>query len=151
MNQNMMNQNMMNPNMMNNMMAQNMMAQNMMAQNMMTQMLAQQQNNNFNQGNTGNQNPNPSNSGSSSGGINVFFRKNGTGENDPPLMIQCMPNEKVSELIKRYRTKSGDHEPTKKFIFNAKQLNVTLNCAEAGLTNDSNIFVVATKDVKGAY
>ena len=162
MNQNMMNQNMMNQNMMNMMnnmmnpnMMNNMMNQNMMAQNMMTQMLAQQQqNNNFNQGNTGNQNQsqqsqNSSNSGNNPGGISVFFRKSGNGVNDPPIMIQCTLNEKVSELIKRYRTKSNDHQP-KKFIFNAKQLNETLSCAEAGLTNNSNIFVVTTEGVKGA-
>ena len=153
MNQNMMNQNMMNQNMMN--MMNNMMNQNMMMNNMMMNQMFARQNNNFNQGNTGNQNQsqqnqNSSNSGNNPGGISVFFRKSGTGQSDPPIMIQCMPNEKVSELINRYRTKSGDHDPTKKFIFNAKQLNETLSCAEAGLTNNSNIFVVTTEGVKGA-
>ena len=95
------------------------------------------------------QNKNSSNSGNNPGGISVFFRKSGTGQSDPPIMIQCTLNEKVSELIKRYRTKSNDHQP-KRFIFNAKQLNETLSCAEAGLTNNSNIFVVTTEGVKGA-
>ena len=60
--------------------------------------------------------------------------------------------ERVSDLIEKYRNKSGDRDPTKKFIFNAKNLNdfLTLTCAEAGLTECANIFVVPTIDIKGA-
>ena len=83
------------------------------------------------------------------GGKNIFFRKN--GENAPPLMIQCIDNEKVSVIIKRYRTKANDYDKSKRFIFNAKQLNESLTVAEAGLTDNSNIFVVTTEGVKGGY
>jgi hypothetical protein len=38
---------------------------------------------------------------------------------------------------------------TLKFIFNAKNLNPNLTCAEAGLTNKANVFVVNTAGVKG--
>ena len=111
------------------------------------------QGNNQNVGNQSQiqQNQNQLNTGRAPGGKNIFFRKNGTGEKDPPLMIQCMDNEKVSEVIKRYRTKANDHDNSKRFIFNAKQLNESLTVAEAGLTDNSNIFVVTTKGVKGAY
>ena len=46
--------------------------------------------------------------------------------------------------------KSQDYDESKKFIFNAKNLVPSLSVSEAGLINNSNIFVVATKDIKGA-
>ena len=39
----------------------------------------------------------------------------------------------------------------KKFIFNAKNLNPSLSLAEAGIAHNSNIFVVTTKGVHGAF
>ena len=89
---------------------------------------------------------------SSQGGLNVIFRVSGQGgQGVPPVMIQCMPNEKVSDLIQRYRTKSGDNDKSKKFIFNAKNLVEDMTIGQAGITNNGNIFVVTTKGVKGAY
>ena len=86
-----------------------------------------------------------------SGGINLRFRKSGNGPDiNPEFIIQCLPNEKVSDVIERYRAKSGDNDPTKKFIYNAKTLNCDLTVAEAGLSNNANIFVVATKGIKAA-
>jgi hypothetical protein len=83
--------------------------------------------------------------------ISVIFRVGGnTGEGSEPLMIQCRTDEKVSAIIERYRTKSGDTDPTKKFIFNAKNLVPTLTVGEAGISNYANIFVIATKVIKGA-
>ncbi len=38
---------------------------------------------------------------------------------------------------------------SKKFIFNAMALSPSLSAAEAGLSNDANIFVVATKGIRG--
>ena len=35
-------------------------------------------------------------------------------------MVQCFPNEKVSEIIEKYRVKSQDRDTCKKFIFNEK-------------------------------
>ena len=64
--------------------------------------------------------------------------------------VECNHNEKVSELIERYRNESGDYDTSKKFIFNAKNLNQFLSLAEAGIYNGSNIFVVSTVGVKGA-
>ena len=88
----------------------------------------------------------------SAGGINVVFRASGQGgQGKPPLMIQCMPNEQVSDVIKKYRLKSGDKDTTKKFIYNAKNLNQNISVGEAGITNNGNIFVVTTQGIKGAY
>ena len=88
------------------------------------------------------------------GGINVIFRasgvQGGNNNNIAPIMIQCMPDEKVSDIIKKYQAKSGDNDTEKKFIFNAKNLSPTLTVAEAGITHNANIFVVATKGIKGA-
>ena len=72
--------------------------------------------------------------------INVIFRK------DKPIMINCKLSEKVSEVIKKYRAKSLDNEKNIRFIFNAKELNQSLSVDEAGLTENSNIFVDRTNN-----
>ena len=76
--------------------------------------------------------------------INVIFRVGGP----KPVLIECKTREKVSSLIEKYRNKSGDRDDNKKFIFNAKNLNLSLTVAEAGITNNANIFVAFTKKVQ---
>ena len=98
-------------------------------------------NNNTDQNNSSHANPN-------NGFININFRAGAAGNG---IEIQCTLDEKVSDVIQRYRSKTGDRDTTKKFIFNAKMLNQDLTLAEAGLTNGANVFVVATKGIKGAY
>ena len=72
--------------------------------------------------NMSNNNPSSNPSSSQNGpGISVVFRVSGAGQNtqnSAPIIVQCMPDEKVSDIIKRYRIKSGDDDPSKKFIFN---------------------------------
>ena len=127
---------------------------NQMAQ--MAQMAQMMQMNNPNN-QTNNQNSNQFSSGASvpspqEKGVNIVFRVSGPeGQGRPPLSIQCMPNEKISDVIQKYRTKSGDQDQTKKFIFNAKNLNPQLSVGEAGITDNANVFVVTTQGVKGAY
>jgi hypothetical protein len=58
--------------------------------------------------------------------------------------------EKVSDLLQKYRNKTGHSSPNPKFIFNAKILNPDLTCAEAGISNKSNVYVIETKGIKGA-
>ena len=84
-------------------------------------------------------------------GITVFFRVIWFGQNSShPISIQCALGEKVSEVIKRWRKKSGDNIPNNcRFIFNLKQLNESLTVAEAGLHNGSVIFVESRDNVKG--
>ena len=112
----------------------------------------QQMLNNQNSQQTQNQNQSQmkSTDGNESGGKCVIFRKSGEGQNEPPIMIQCTDNEKIADVIAKYRVKTGDQDGSKKFIFNAKQLNESLSVSEAGLTNNANIFVVTTRGVKGA-
>ena len=83
-------------------------------------------------------------------GINLTFRKEGGSHIKFNPIIQCCIDEKVSDVIQRYRAKSGDNDPTNKFIFNAKNLNQNLTVAEVGMTKNANIFVVSTKGIKGA-
>ena len=81
-------------------------------------------------------------------GIDVYFQLIGFGEIRPPTVVQCLLSQKVSEVIKKFREKSG-YNNNCRFIFNAKQLNESLTVAEAGLTDFANIFLVTTKGIKG--
>ena len=102
--------------------------------------------------------PNSQEDYKSRGFINLYFRQGGdptnpklaTDGNTPnTIMIQCHLNDKIAVIIEKYRTKSLDREE-KNFVFNAKKLILTLTAAESGLNDFSTIFVLKTKDVKGA-
>ena len=153
MNDQMMNNQMnMNPgNMMNDQMNQIMNQMMNNQNNQMNQIAAMMQNIQNNLANNNNtQNNNTSQNQQNYGFLNIYFR---TGEDTGTkgIEIQCTLDEKVSDVIQRYRAKTGDTDPLKKFIFNAKMLNQDLTLEKAGLTNGANIFVVATKGIKGAY
>ena len=76
----------------------------------------------------------------------VVFRISGLdGKAVAPIHVKFKPDDKVSKIIEEYRRQSGDQDPNKKFIFNAKNLKPNLSADEVGLCNNSNIFVVATK------
>ena len=74
--------------------------------------------------------------------INVFFRETGNDSNKIPIMINVKEDEKIQDIIQKYREKSSNYDINLKFIFNAKELNLSLTVAEAGITNNVNIFVV---------
>ena len=78
--------------------------------------------------------------------FNIIFRRAGHDkESGKPLLVKVNEDEKVSEIIQRYREKYSDFEQNLKFIFNAKELNTFLSVAENGLSENSNIFVVKKK------
>ena len=110
---------------------------------MQQQLMQQQQMNNLNQAlkNQAKSQIQPDNNN-----LNVIFKVKDIGT----INIQIQYDQKVAELINKYRGKTGDKEPKRKFIFNGKTLNPSLSCAEAGLTNNSIVFVLNTKDVEGA-
>ena len=81
--------------------------------------------------------------------INVIFRNTDLKTNNA-TKIKCNQNEKVSEIIRKYRERTGDREPKEKFIFNAKELNAQLTVGQSQLYDGSIIFVVLLKGVKGA-
>ena len=76
--------------------------------------------------------------------FNVIFRVRSN-----PIVISCLYSEKVSDLIQRYRNISGDSDCSKKFIFNAKNLNEYLTVSETELSENAIIFVVPTNRIKG--
>ena len=81
--------------------------------------------------------------------IPLCFQRSNKLRNRTSIIILSSPNEKVSDIIQKYRAKADDRDSTKKFIFNAKNLNKDLSVAEAGLYNNAHIFVVYTKVTKG--
>ena len=112
-------------------MQQQMMQQQMMQQLAQQQIMAEQMQNILNQ---------PTNNE-----ISIVFRQslsNNSLDKIGPVMVYCSPYEGVSSIIEKYRMKSNDFDPDKKFIFNAKNLSPYLSVAEAGITNNANIFVV---------
>ena len=78
--------------------------------------------------------------------IDVIFRTSGFNENDPfsKVLIKCSFDEQIKEVIKRYRDITNKNTDKYKFIFNARNLNQSLTVAEAGLTQNANIFVVGS-------
>ena len=77
--------------------------------------------------------------------INAIFRAYDQNGVLPPLIINCKLDEKVSDIIEKYRNKSGDMDPNKIFVFNAKKMNPNLTVEETGIVNNGNIFVVSKK------
>ncbi len=71
---------------------------------------------------------------------NVIFRKD-----NAITRVKCKSNEKVSDIIERYRDRSCDEDKNLKFFFNSKELNENLTISEAGIRNNSNIFIVLPK------
>ena len=77
--------------------------------------------------------------------LKVIFRMN----NVAPVMIQCQSDDKMYETINKFRTKVGLNNIEKyKFIFDAKNIKLNATVEENGITNDSNIFVVKTSQIK---
>ena len=108
-----------------------------------------------------NNNPNPNQQiPSDNDFISVVFRLGSTNGNNsnqiveqkdgPTITIQCKANDKVEEIIKKYRQKTGFKDKAR-FFFNAKNLCPTLTVAEAGITNNSHIFVVSIENLYGGY
>ena len=85
-------------------------------------------------------------------GINVVFRAQGALENNQePITVQCMLDDKISHIIQKYRNKSGDYNDQEKFIFNTKNLVPSLTVVEAGIIHNSIIYVVSAEGIKGGY
>ena len=78
--------------------------------------------------------------------FNVIFRESSIVlKNKNPIMVKVKEDEKISDIIQKYREKSSNYDDNLKFIFNAKNLHNSLTAAEAGLMNNANIFVVKTR------
>ena len=75
--------------------------------------------------------------------INIIFQKN--DGSDEITTIHCDKNDKIKDIIKKYRSKSLDINKKIVFIFNAKKLNENLTVSESGLINGSIIYVTYMK------
>ena len=75
--------------------------------------------------------------------ITLLFRK----RNEKPLFIQCHMDEKIRDVIQKYRNVSMTPDNHEKFIYNAKALHLDLTVEESGLQNNSVILVLEFKNV----
>ena len=76
--------------------------------------------------------------------IKVIFRQaNGRFASN----VYCLPDEKIANVIDKYRNRSGDFNPHRRFIFNSKDLPQELTVSEVGITNNSNSFIVNTCNI----
>ena len=64
------------------------------------------------------------------------------GKNNQLTTIICNPDDKVSDIIEKFRNKANVHDDNRQFIYNAKELNPSLSLGEAGLIHESIIYVV---------
>ena len=64
-------------------------------------------------------------------------------------MVQCNLDDKVSNVIEKYRIKANDFETSLKFIYNAHTLNPSSTVAESCLKDNSNIFVLHFENLRG--
>ena len=55
--------------------------------------------------------------------------------------VNCCLNDKISDLIKADRIKSGDNNENLRFIYNAKILNFGSTVGESGLSQGAKITV----------
>ena len=129
---------MMNPNFVNNIQIQQMIQQQLMQMQQMMQQQQIQQEEMLMKQQIENQNQS----------IAVWFR---SGRREVPknaYSIECRKKDKISVVIERYRNKTADRGE-KTFIFNAINLNPNQTVEEAGLCNNSNIYVFEYEGVKG--
>ena len=69
--------------------------------------------------------------------------------NNNEINIQATSEEKVKDLIEKYKAKANIHDPSFIFIFSGKRLNESLNLAESGLYDKAIIYVVYREAIKG--
>ena len=147
----------MTPQQMMQMMQQQMMQQQMMPQQMMPQQMMQMNPQQIGMNNCQIQNHIIDNKCFNSekkidkGYIKVLFIWEILDSNCPIVFtLQVRPDEKVRDIIKRYRNMTLDNDLSKKFIFNAKKLDPDLTVAESNIYDNANIFVVSTKGARGS-
>ena len=68
--------------------------------------------------------------------LQVIFQKNSLS-----IVVSCNFNEKMQNVIERYRNKSGDRDMEEIFYFDAKQINPSKTVEETKLNDLSKIYV----------
>ena len=80
--------------------------------------------------------------------INIIFETKGGDKK--PGNVQCYANEKLSDIIDKYRTQYGDTKSTH-FIFNSRQLRLDKTAEEEGIKNGSKILTIDGNDIQGGH
>ena len=152
--------NMQNQMMMNNFQTQvmnNMLMNNIMMNNLQNAMANQMNLSGSNMNNNQNFNNITPNDNNQSNILSVFFKfskdinnpgSNSSDSNETTMTILCKSEDLVSTIIEKFRDKTN-YRGKAQFIFNAKRLNENLTVGEAGIENNSNIFVITVKYAGG--
>ena len=77
--------------------------------------------------------------------ITITFKYGKKGEK---ILMQCGSDDIISDTIDRFRGYIGDIGNDKTFIFNEKPLNPDLTLSQAGISNESVIYIVPNKKIK---
>ena len=70
--------------------------------------------------------------------INILFWQDW---NNRSIIVNCNPNELVSEIIKIYRNKTGIYKNNLKFLFNGKEIDTSKSIIENGMSANSKIYI----------
>ena len=73
--------------------------------------------------------------------ITVIFKQDWTMRG---ITVDCSLDEKISNIIEKYRKKSGDYDTRRVFLLNGKTLVSNMNAAEAGLKHLISVSVTRT-------
>ena len=66
-------------------------------------------------------------------------------------IIITNPDEYMSSVINKYINKSGDSNMNNMYLFNGKKVVQSLTVAELGVMDGSEIYVVDSRTIKGAF
>ena len=80
--------------------------------------------------------------------INILFKYQNYAE-IRTINMQCILDEKISNLIKRFRIKIDDFDSLLVFVFNGQRLDSNLTIAQARLRDRSVISVLNFQNVQG--
>ena len=64
-------------------------------------------------------------------------------------IVNCQLNEKISDIIDKFRKKVNLSDNGETFIFNAQPLNPNLTVAKVGLAEWSMIYVIRNNGIRG--
>ena len=77
--------------------------------------------------------------------LNIIFKYEVDHSN---ISIVAYPEERISEIINKFRVKANNNDNELIFNFNSKRLNPSLTVSESGLVNGAKIHVISTKGLK---
>ena len=76
--------------------------------------------------------------------ITVIFKQDWTMR---LITVDCSLDEKISNIIEKYRKKSGDYDTRRVFLFNGKKLLSNMNASEAGFKHLMTVTVIWTQNL----